>query len=43
MQTFVSHIARESSVWIAEVTDRMIHFNGGRSLGPYPDAMPEKI
>ena len=40
MQTFVAHIAWESEVWIAEDPDHMIHFNGERFLGPYPDAMP---
>lgn len=42
MQSFVSHIAWESEVWIAEDPDHMIHFNGERFLGPYPDAMPKK-
>jgi hypothetical protein len=42
MQTFVSHIAWESEVWIADDPDRMIHFNGERCLGPYPDVMPPK-
>ena len=42
MQTFVSHIAWESEVWIAEDPDHMIHFNGERFLGPYPDVMPTK-
>lgn len=40
MQSFVSHIAWESEVWIAEDPDHMIHFNGERFLGPYPDVMP---
>jgi len=40
MQTFVSNIAWESEVWIAEDPDHMIHFNGERFLGPYPDVMP---
>jgi hypothetical protein len=40
MQTFGSHIAWESEVWIAEDPDHMIHFNGERFLGPYPDVMP---
>jgi len=39
MQSFVSHIAWESEVWIAEDPDHMIHFNGERFLGPYPDVM----
>jgi len=41
MQTFVSHIAWESEVWIAEDPDHMIHFNGERFLGPYPDVIPK--
>jgi len=41
MQSFVSQIAWESEVWIAEDPDHMIHFNGERFLGPYPDAMPQ--
>ncbi len=41
MQTFISHIAWESEVWIAEDPDHMIHFNGERFLGPYPDVMPQ--
>lgn len=32
--------AEESEVWIAENRDHMIHFNGERFLGPYPDVMP---
>jgi hypothetical protein len=42
MQSFVSHIAWESEVWIAEDPDHMIHFNGERFLGPYPDVMPRE-
>lgn len=40
MRSFLSHIAWESEVWIAEDSDHMIHFNGERFLGPYPDAIP---
>jgi hypothetical protein len=40
-QTFASQIAWESEVWIAEDSDHMIHFNGGRFLGPYPDVVPQ--
>ena len=36
MQTFVSQIAWESEVWIAEDPDHMIHFNGERFLGRIP-------
>mgnify|MGYP001620150884 CR=1 FL=1 len=42
MQSFLSHIAWESEVWIAEDPDHMIHFNGDRFLGPYPDAIPQR-
>lgn len=42
MQSFLSHIAWESEVWIAEDSDHMIHFNGERFLGPYPDATPRR-
>ena len=41
MQPFVSHIAWESEVWIAEDPNHMIHFNDERFLGPYPDVMPK--
>lgn len=40
MQSFLSQIAWESEVWIAEDPEHMIHFNGERFLGPYPDVMP---
>jgi hypothetical protein len=39
MQSFVAHIAWESEVWIADDPDHMIHFNGERFLGPYPDVL----
>lgn len=42
MQSFLSHIAWESEVWIAEDPDHMIHFNDERFLGPYPDATPQR-
>ena len=32
MQSFVSHIAWETEVWVAEDSDHMIHFNGERFL-----------
>jgi hypothetical protein len=41
MQTFVSQIAWESEVWIAEDPDHMVHFDGERFLGPYPDVLPK--
>jgi hypothetical protein len=40
MQGFASQIAWESEVWIAEDPGHMIHFNGERFLGPYPDVTP---
>lgn len=41
MQSFISHIAWESEVWLADDPNHMIHFNGERFLGPYPDVMPK--
>jgi hypothetical protein len=41
MQSFLSQLAWESEVWISEDPDHMIHFNGERFLGPYPDTAPE--
>lgn len=40
MRSFLSHISWETEVWIAEAPDHLIHFNGERFLGPYPDVMP---
>lgn len=36
LKKFISKIAWESEVWIAEEPHHMIHFNGRRFLGPYP-------
>ena len=33
---YASEIVWESEVWIADVPDHMIHFNGDKFLGPYP-------
>ena len=41
MQSFISQIAWESEVWISEDPDHMVHFNGERFLGPYPDVTPQ--
>jgi hypothetical protein len=41
MQSFLAQISWESEVWIAEDPDHMIHFNGERFLGPYPDVLPK--
>lgn len=40
MQGFLSQIAWESEVWISDDPEHLIHFNGERYLGPYPDALP---
>jgi len=40
MQSFLASIAWESEVWIAEDPAHMIHFNGDKFLGPYPDTLP---
>ena len=40
MRSFLTQISWETEVWIAEDPDHMIHFNGERFLGPYPDAYP---
>lgn len=42
MQSFESHLAWESELWIAEDPDHMMHFNGEQFLGPDPDVMPTK-
>jgi hypothetical protein len=31
----LNSIARETEVWIAEIPDHLIHFNGDRFLGPH--------
>ncbi|HWB59051.1 MAG TPA: BsuBI/PstI family type II restriction endonuclease [Chthoniobacteraceae bacterium] len=41
MQSFAAQISWESEVWIADNPDHMVHFNGERFLGPYPDATPQ--
>jgi hypothetical protein len=40
MRGFLTQISWETEVWVAEDPDHLIHFNGERFLGPYPDAMP---
>lgn len=37
---FLNQISWETEVWIAENPDHIIHFNGQRFLGPYPDVLP---
>ena len=41
MLGFFQQISWETEVWIAESPDHMIHFNGERFLGPYPDTLPK--
>jgi hypothetical protein len=38
---FGTQIGWETEVWIADAPDHIIHFNGERFLGPYPDVMPQ--
>ena len=40
MQTFLPLISWETEVWVAEAPEHLIHFDGERFLGPYPDAIP---
>jgi hypothetical protein len=40
MRNFLTLISWESEVWIAENPDHLIHFDGERFLGPYPDVIP---
>jgi len=42
MRSFLSQISWESEVWVAESPDHIIHFDGERFLGPYPDTMPQR-
>lgn len=41
MRSFLTQISWETEVWVAEDPEHMIHFNGERFLGPYPDVMPK--
>jgi hypothetical protein len=43
MRAFLTQISWESEVWVADDPDHLIHFNGERFLGPYPDAQASKI
>lgn len=40
MRSFLTQISWETEVWVAEDPEHLIHFNGERFLGPYPDVMP---
>jgi hypothetical protein len=37
MRAFLPQISWETEVWVADDPDHMIHFNGERFLGPYPE------
>jgi len=37
MTKYLGDIAWETEVWVAEAPSHIIHFNGERFLGPYPD------
>ncbi len=41
MRQFLPYISWETEVWVAQDPDHMIHFNGERFLGPYPDVSPQ--
>jgi hypothetical protein len=41
MRSFLTQISWETEVWVAENPEHLIHFNGERFLGPYPDVMPK--
>ena len=43
MQSFLPLISWETEVWVAEAPDHLIHFDGERFLGPYPDVMPGSV
>lgn len=40
MRSFLTQISWETEVWVADDPDHLIHFDGERFLGPYPDVIP---
>lgn len=40
MGRYLSEIAWETEVWVADAPSHLIHFNGSRFLGPYSDRQP---
>jgi hypothetical protein len=40
MRSFLTQISWETEAWVAEDPEHLIHFDGERFLGPYPDVMP---
>jgi len=43
MRSFLAQISWETEVWVAEDPSHLIHFNGERFLGPYPDVVPKSL
>ena len=43
MQGVLPQISWETEVWVADDPDHLIHFNGERFLGPYPDVLPRSV
>lgn len=41
MRSFLTQLSWETEVWVAEDPEHLIHFNGERFLGPYPDVIPK--
>jgi hypothetical protein len=41
MARYLGEIAWETEVWVADAPSHLIHFNGVRFLGPYPDGCGE--
>lgn len=41
MARFLGQVSWETEVWVASDPDHLIHFNGERFLGPYPDTVAE--
>lgn len=41
MRSFLTQISWATEVWVADDPEHMIHFNGERFLGPYPDVLPK--
>ncbi|MBI2926465.1 MAG: restriction endonuclease [Verrucomicrobia bacterium] len=43
MRSFLTQISWETEVRVADDPDHLIHFDGERVLGPYPDVMPTVV
>jgi hypothetical protein len=42
MRSFLTQLSWETEVWVAEDPDHLIHFDGEKFLGPYPDVLPKR-